>query len=746
MDCIVIITILYYNIKTKSMNIGRKSQGTKTSSFWLDPIYFEGSKYQSAEERESGDLLKMASVRRSISNFVSIVTGKSIPVKFASSGNSKTNGKEVIISADLKNFDTVCGLALHEGSHIKLSSFSILEKMSKDPESFFTTKFLKDMALKYDMSRYDVARMMIKRLMSFTNYIEDRRIDNYIYTSAPGYQGYYESMYDEYWNSPEITQGLKSAMMRDEVWESYEFRVINLTSPDTDLNALKGLKEIWTVIDLKNIERLKTTKAALDVATKVLEIVEKNTVANPPEDGEEGEGEEGESQEGEGEEGTGTSEPSKSKKKSEEKESGDESGEKSDGDADKNEEDGDTEGSEDENEKGKGEEKDGDVDGESSNTPELGDKKTDKTKDQGTPKTPPPIMTDAEVAKMVEAIERQKEFLDGNIEKKDISDEKKEMVEAMEEAGTEQKEVAKGNDGLKGGTSCPVIVMKNFNERILKSDPFGIFLNSPDFQDEVDAGFKLGRMLGKKIQIRNEERTLVTTRLRNGKIDDRLIHSLGYGAEQVFERTFTDVFNPLHLHISIDASGSMSGRKWVQTQTAVVAIAVAASMVSNLDVVISYRYTGYAGGNSRHGWHHDHKPLVLVAYDSKVDDITKVKKLFPYLNAPSATPEGLCFEGIMDIMVEGNNTQDSYFINFSDGQPYFSNSKISYSGDSARRHTKKMMDHMRARGIKILSYFIGGGYDDMSDFKKMYGKDAVSVDVTSLIPLARTLNKLFVTK
>jgi hypothetical protein len=723
------------------------SQGTKTSSFWLDPIYFQGSKYQSEEERESGDLLKMASVRRSISNFVSIVTGKNIPVKFASSGNSKTNGKEVIISADLNKFDTVCGLALHEGSHIKLSNFSILVKMKDDPESFFTEKFLKEMALKYDMSRHDVARMMIKRLKSFTNYIEDRRIDNYIYTSAPGYQGYYESMYDEYWNSPEITEGLLSAMMRDEVWESYEFRVINLTNPETDLSALKGLTEIWKVIDLKNIARLKSTKAAVEIAKEVLEIVEKNTIANPPkEEDEDGDGEEGEGN-GEGDAGDSTSEPSKSKKESEENESGEsksDSNEKDDSKGDKSEEDGDTEGSDKDNEETDSDgDKEGDVDGETDNTTE----KTDKNADRGTPKTAPPIMTDEQVAKMVKAIEKQKEFLEGEIEKKDISDEKKEMVEAMEEAGTEQKEVAKGNEGLYDGNStCPVIVMKNFNERILKSDPFGIFGHTADYISEVDAGFKLGRMLGKKIQIRNEERTLVTTRLRNGKIDDRLIHSLGYGAEQVFERTFVDTFNPLHLHISIDASGSMSGRKWCQTQTAVVAIAVAASMVSNLDVVISYRYTGYASGGGRYGWHSDHKPLVLVAYDSKKDDITKVKKLFPYLKSPSATPEGLCFEGIMDMMVDGNANQDSYFINFSDGQPYFSNSKISYSGASARRHTKKMMDQMRSRGIKVMSYFIGGGYDDMGDFKQMYGKDAVNVNVTSLIPLAKTLNKLFVTK
>jgi len=681
------------------IGFGKNNKGTKTSSFWLDPVYFRGSKYSTTEERESGDLLKLASVRRSVANFVNIVTGKNIPVKFASSGMSGTDGKTVVISADLTKFDTVCGLALHEGSHIKLSNFKILENMQNNPRSFFDKKWLNDMSIKYGKTIDETAVLLIGRLKNLTNYVEDRRIDNFIYTNAPGYQGYYESMYEEYWNSPKISEGLKSAFGRDEVWESYAFRVINLTNINTDLRALKGLQEIWNLLDLSNIDRLKKTEDALHVAQKMLEIIEKYTSATSDEkedgDGEKGDGEPGDGEKGEGEPGDG------------EKGEGEE-GEKSEGDV-------------------------------SSDNQEV-----DKTSDKGTPQTPPPILTDKDVEALIDALEKQKKFLDGEVDHKQLSDDKKEMVESMEEAGTEQKEVGKGLGGISNGAnSVSSIIVKNFNKRILDANPFGIFLNSPSYQNEVEEGMKLGKLLGKKIQIRNEEQTLKTTRLRTGKIDDRLIHSLGYGAEQVFERTFVDVFNPLHLHISIDASGSMCGRKWTQTMIATVAIAKAASMVSNLNVVISFRYTGVAGGRS---WSSDHKPLVLVAYDSKKDDIMKVKQLFPYLTCPSSTPEGLCIEGILDLIADGNNNQDSYFINFSDGEPYFSNKNVVYSGDAARLHTKRMMDQMRSRGIKILSYFIGGGYDSMDHFKQMYGKDAENVDVTSLIPLAKTLNKLFIKK
>ena len=53
---------------------------------------------------------------------------------------------------------------------------------------------------------------------------------------------------------------------------------------------------------------------------------------------------------------------------------------------------------------------------------------------------------------------------------------------------------------------------------------------------------------------------------------------------------------------------------------------------------------------------------------------------------------------------------------------------------------------MRSKGIKILSYFISGGYKtNDSSFKTMYGKDAEFINTQQLIPLANTLNKMFAT-
>ena len=56
---------------------------------------------------------------------------------------------------------------------------------------------------------------------------------------------------------------------------------------------------------------------------------------------------------------------------------------------------------------------------------------------------------------------------------------------------------------------------------------------------------------------------------------------------------------------------------------------------------------------------------------------------------------------------------------------------------------------IRERGVKVLSYFIGDDYDrkqSTNTFTKMYGSDAEFIDVTSVLPVAKTMNKAFLKK
>jgi len=166
-------------------------------------------------------------------------------------------------------------------------------------------------------------------------------------------------------------------------------------------------------------------------------------------------------------------------------------------------------------------------------------------------------------------------------------------------------------------------------------------------------------------------------------------------------------------------------------------------MAGNIDVVVTTRTTNYCNGSGQGC------PMIMVCYDSRVDELIKVKNLFPALDVSGTTPEGLCFEAIQKDLIPGNSTQDSYFINFSDGQPYYGNGDIHYCGSTAEAHTRKMVGNMRAMGISVLSYFIGSSYDsgrDNDSFTNMYGKDAEFINATNMMQVAKTMNKKFLTK
>ena len=96
-----------------------------------------------------------------------------------------------------------------------------------------------------------------------------------------------------------------------------------------------------------------------------------------------------------------------------------------------------------------------------------------------------------------------------------------------------------------------------------------------------------------------------------------------------------------------------------------------------------------------------------------------------------------------------SNDKDSYFLNFSDGMPMFGNKDIEYYHNTAIDHTAQMVKQIRSRGVKVLSYFIGDSYYRSSykgTFSKMYGSDAEFVNVTSVLPIAKTMNKKFLEK
>ena len=707
------------NLKHFNTSRSQYSSQNNYSSFWLDDQFDRHTSIFDDEEdvKPKTDLIALSSYRRAIANFVRIVTEKDISVTFKSSGDSYTDGKKVVISAkmDDKSFDPSVGLALHEGSHIVHSDFDWLKGLEHSiRQELFHIGETKG------YSQNDVMGT-VKGLL---NYVEDRRIDNIIFTSSPGYKGYYHSMYDKYFHSKVIDKALGTDEYTDETMESYMFRIINLTNKNTNLSSLNGLREIWNTIDLKNISRLKNTEDAFGIAQDILDVVFKNlpdAEVKINEDGEE------------------SYEPAQ------------DSGQGSDSSS---------------NGGGSSDEPISDEDFQDLlDSIESGEMKSQpkpqpKEEPVETP-TDKDLLSPQQKKQLENAIKKQNDFMDGKTTKKNVTKKELQELETIESSGMSYVEVGDGIktwDGKKQNTKC--IVVREFSKQLVESNTISMISKwKGDRYDEnvkdgyerdyIAEGIRLGTVLGRKLQVRGESRETKWTRLDSGRIDKRLVAELGFGNDRVFSNSFVEEYSDAFLHISIDASGSMGGSKWENTMKSVVAMTKAIDMINNVDVVVSFRTTQTSrNGRTRRG--DNTKPLILIAYDSRKDSFVKVKTLFKYLTVAGTTPEGLCYEAIMNDIVPTTNDKDSYFLNFSDGMPMFGNNEVDYHGDVALNHTKKMVKEIRNRGIKVLSYFVSDSNwnrdSESRAFKTMYGKDAEYIDITSVMSVSKTMNKKFLQK
>ena len=700
----------------------KKSYGSySNSSFWMDDDFLEDDTTKLSASRV--DYVKLAGYKRAIGNFVRIVTGKdNIPVNFSSGNDSYTDGKVVVISSKLdeKEFDSTVGLALHEGSHIALTDFNVLKTFTPGSAAVSELHQFHQDAFNEDPSVYGI----IAKVKDLLNIIEDRRIDKFVYTSAPGYQGYYQALYDKYFNAKVIDDALKNNSKTEQTWDDYLFHICNFANPNRQLDSLPGLRDIWNKISIHTISRLKSTREAHELAMEVYKMIMLQIGGEAGSKAQAQEQEEGDGTQGGGQ---GDSEIQLDNESSDEQ-----------GGIDPNL---------DQPMGGSG----------SSSSDGNADEQESEEEEEIKPKTPAERKAEQEKKALDKAIQNQKDFLNGNIKKKKMSKSDAEKINAAAESNMQYEAVGgdvhndTGNSYKGNVTNC--MVVKGVTQTIIDSNLIGSHCvpveNGKRWaeargKDYVAEGVVLGTMLGKRLKTRDEDRTLKTTRMETGRIDRRLIAELGFGNDRVFNQIIHNTVTPSVIHISIDASGSMSGTKWQAAMKTSIAIAKAASMVSSLECVISVR--------GSYGWGATGAPLMWVVYDSKKDKFDAVKNKFYAVQAAGSTPEGLCFQAVLKEVVTEARGKDAYFINISDGEPGYSDSNLSYGGEYAVLHTAAQVTKMKKAGIKVLSYFVCEDVNSSwinrskDQFRRMYGSEAEFIDINNLTQLSGSLNKLFVRK
>jgi len=733
--------------------------------FWLDTDRYFNFLQENTDPANKTlvfniDMIRLSSVRKAVSNFVRILCRRNIPVYFNdANANVNFDGKVIYISAKINtkyDFDVAVGQALHEGAHTLKTNFNVV----KSAWANIPPKILKLSDAK------NIRRASLEKFIhNMWNVIEDRYIDNYVFNEAPGYRGYYVALYDRFWHNPEINQMLMDPdLFRYPSLDSYDFRITNFTNTNTDLLALPRLDDIAKAIDISHIDRLKKTKDRVKTAFEVVEIVlecldKQDDVKGipvagpgpppPP--------------------GTKLADPSDYFDFGEEQKT-----------------------SSDSEQEASGGDKDVGTDAIKEIADVLGGRNAEPEKLKENRKAVNKISAEEEIDKEVSkqikrVVESQRQFLNGELPKDALTEQQKALLDLVEKHGivlvrVDLPTVMAGDDkNLK--VDC-IVVQKMTKELIMSGEDvfplatvtqIGNATPDPpkDCAEAVKKGILLGTKLGKKLQIRAEEHPIKTIRKKWGKINKRQLHEAAFDAEDLFYKITVDNHPDANLHITVDASGSMTGLKWYRTMTAVVAICKAASMIDNVHVTVSFRSTQASGAVML--------PYVVMAYDSKVDKFSKVRNLFPYLSPGGQTPEGLAFSATMNLF-EGitPDEEERYFLNLSDGEPYYHLSipstghVVSYHKETGVTHTKAQVDKIRKHGVEILSYFIEDDWfkkrlnpGDMTpeeakkekerlkqlensplrkDFRKMYGPSAKFIDVESIVDLAKTINGLFLSR
>ena len=759
------------------------SRYNSNSRFWLNDDEFSKIKryYDLGDSLNLGDVVEKTKILKTISNFVNIVTNSNIPVIFQGQ-QAKSDGKMVTVSADVKDFDMVCGLSLHEASHVKYSQplFDILETINKDAEALslgstpsnpYVVK-ANAYLVKYNRPHVVMANIMrvIKYLHELTNIIEDYRIDSLTISEYPGYKGYYDALIAEYLITPQITNKLRNDPKLNE--ESYFAYKMNLSAylgnhPQNNLLKLKGGSEIVKILDV-DFTKISAIDA-MNIVFDIFDVIEKNVLENKEDEKEDQskgdekadsksksqkDGERGDSGKSDGE--TETSEDENededgngsSNSNSDEDEDENENG-SGNGSSDKNED-------EDESENGSGngssdeDEEDGDDESNNGSDSDL-DNGFDDDDDDNTDnnKSDEDIeeksmdefdRDDIESKTNSPAIKKLVNAINGQYNKKSLSGAEIQIMDLV----SNNKFKVKSTTIKAGGKSrkVDVTVINKLDESILDytSDIFSSHVGYVTTKNMLKTAINKGRALGSKLVLMNDTHLTKSIRRRTGNIDDRLLAEVGHGNVKIFNRTSKNQYEKQFVHISIDSSGSMMGSPFANSLKMAATIASAATFINGMRVQVSVRSTA----DIRFGKKSGQVPYVAIIYDSKFDTLEHIKSWWPRLYTPGVTPEGICFEAIKDIILESSKDKNSFFINLSDGSPAFSTPGWDYEY-VAEEHQKIVNKMFKTAGIHIMGYLIGDKRDSSAGrfFENTYGKDAQFIDTQNINDIARTLNRKF---
>jgi hypothetical protein len=638
------------------------TQSTKTdkSNYWLRGSIFDKkeSMFKDTTEKESRfDHFALAQYQRAITNFVHIMTGnKDIAVKYITNGNSYTNGKTITLSASIKEKDFDSNVGLA----LHEASHIIYTDFSLAKESIWSLdSFLKNTDKLTSNEKFKLNDLFGTRenFKTIINIVEDLFIDAMSYAAAPGYRSYYQALYHKFFGDEKIIKGMRNKKYMEVNFENYIFHLCNVRNPERNLKALPDLEVIWNKLDLSNIRRLTTQQDRINLSTDILITILKNVLNSENQTNSNNTNQEQQSEGSEGNE---------------------------------------SEGSEGNESEGSGSESD---------NSEY-------------------ALTEKQITQLEKIFEKQQNFINDDAQKTKLTKDASLQVEALSSLDITEVMTAKHlNNESSTFKGVKTLVINNVTEKFMRSDiarGFGLSIHPCSARGEsLEHAISLGKVLAKRLQVRNEERSLASKRLKSGKIDNRMLHEIGFDNYDIFKKVNVSQYKPSYIHISIDQSGSMSGDRFEESVKFATMFAVASKSIKNLHVVVTARSTFHSATNNKL----KDTPYIVYLFDSKKHNINDIRRVFNYIRTSNLTPEGLTFEAIQNEVMKSSVNTDAYFINLCDGEPCAEYNGFKYRGDDAKAHSRKQVDKMKQRGVNIMNYFFGGQYE-YSKFLKTYPKNS----------------------
>ena len=577
------------------------------SSYWLDLKSYS----------EYDNVIKLSIIQKTITNFVNILTnGKSVDCTFLENTSNTKNSKKknvkngvstketIFISADLDNVDLIVGIALHEATHIVRSDFE------------YRTKF-KDEIIKYLINLNYQQKVIFDILFhALVNFIEDRACDFEQLQLSPGYIGYYNALYDDCFRTKSISNQLQNKMTKKEHINMYMFRIINMMNKDSNRFALKGLDEIYKIIDIDNIGRLKTTSDSVNIAWKIYNVLLKYC----------------------------------------------------------------------------------DVFQYTQN--------------------------DEEINKI---LDRQIKILSHQFDKKKLNSSTKQEVDNISQLKLEKKQ-SKFNSKL-----ITTFVFNDLSHNRISSNKS----ISPENLQAITKGLILSNKLKEKLQLRNSIKETIFNKKPTGKLDKKQLYSSTFN-DNIFYTKHIEQHGDAYIHFSIDASSSMQ-RSWNKVIIILISLIKSFKPFPDIKVIVSFR-TSFI-------YKEEIYPVVYIVFDSHKSQLESFIRFLKFYNPNGLTPDGLCFNSILNKIEKESKNKKSYFVNISDGLPYFKNKDIGYHDELAEDHTRIEIGKIKKAGLDIMSYYVGGETKDKkleSRFKKIYGKNSeIIYDLNNPIKIINSVNNLF---